>query len=114
MAASLAAKRVDNRGTGSVPVGRRPALPGVKSRSARSGSPPERLPEPVQVDGVDPTPATSGRLRPPPAPLRREVPHDRLPELPQGGGAVDRVHSTVTTLARLRGRSTSWPWSRAR
>src|ERR1019366_3179219 len=28
------------------------------------------------------------------------------------GTAVDR-HSTVTTLARLRGRSTSWPWRRA-
>ena len=66
--------------------------------------------EPRQVHGVDPHPRHADR---------RSVPvHQAESQAPgqcgHRSGTVPVAHSTVTTLARLRGRSTSRPCSRAR
>ena len=94
MTASLAAKRAARLWAASVEAAASDARTAVKQRGGEAWAALEHPAEPRHVDGVDP---------------------DADDPLPVGARVPARLvaHSTVTVLARLRGRSGSCPWRRA-
>ena len=105
--ASLAANRVERRDTGSAARWAHSRSAAVKSALFEPRPAGQHPLEPLRIHGVHPD-----------ADHRAAYGAGHAPEgRPAGRGRPRRArrlgHSTVTTLARLRGRSTSWPSSRA-